>query len=743
MKTLLNGKWRLSFKDNISDDRGEITATVPGNVELDLAEAGYLPKDLLKGMNITLAEKYETYDFVYEREFDCPDPSRAYRMTFEGVDTLAEYYVNGEKFGSSDNMLVEHTFILPKLKAKKNTLTVRISSVYMASLDKKYSARMLNAWRRYETINFRRAAHTYGWDIMPRAVSAGIWKNVILEDIPEYEITQLYFIPATVSTETARIKAVIQLDSVVPFRASDGYKVVFEGKCEDSVFSCERRMTFKAMCLEFDVEAPKLWNTVGFGKPYLYDVKVTVYKGGSIVTSVDTTLGIRTIELIRTGETDGVNGCFKFIVNGNEIFVRGTNWVPMSPYHSQDEARLPRALEALSDIGCNMVRCWGGNVYENDIFYDYCDRHGIMVWQDFSFGCASYSKEPEYLDAIREEAVKVIKRLRSHACLALWSGDNENDALLYTVGVEPSTNIITRRVLPEVIDEQDGAHPYLPSSPYCKTISSYRDKRLPEDHRWGSRDFFKSDFYTNFSAHFVSEMGYHGAVSKESALKFIDESELNNRHGEQWILHSTDQDGDDYRVHLMEKQIGFMFGTVPDNYDEFAEASLMVQSEAYKHFIENMRVKKGVKSGIIWWNLIDGWPQFADSMMDYYYDKKPAYYTVKRSQKPFAMMIATGDNSRHFLSAVNDTDARCDFTYEVTDGDTGEEIISGRGFVPANGVKKLCDIPEQWSKQRLLLIKWETSDGENGFNYFVTGYPEYDVDDYKRWYKIISSVESR
>lgn len=742
----LCGEWKLSYKDRYSSDCGEITAVVPSNIELDFIRAGLLPKDIFFGENIRLAEKYETYDFTYSRVFDCADTSRDYRLAFLGVDTSAEYFLNGERIGESDNMLVEHVFNVGKLKEKDNELVVKIRSSALACNDGEFTLRMLAGNWGSETPEasvLRRAAHTYGWDIMPRAISAGIWRGVYLEEIPRYEFKQFYVATDKITGGAAHIFAAFELSAPYPIKYGDGYRVVVNGKCGDSEFFAEKDLRFRADKIEFTIDSAKLWNPVGFGEPNLYEVTATLIRGGESLCTCKTNLGVRTAELVRTDVTDGENGKFAFVINGNEIFCRGTNWVPLSPYHSADAARLPLVLSALKDSGYNMVRMWGGNVYESDEFFDFADRHGILVWQDFSFGCTFYPNDEKFLNKVKAEAKKVIERLRNHPSIVLWAGDNEGDIMAAGKRIDPETDFVTRRALPEAVAEFDRFRPYLPSSPYVSK-AAYENggvRSLPEQHLWGARDWFKSNYYANAKAHFVSEIGYPACPSVKSLKKFIDESKLNDRRDGHWILHSTSVFGNPYRLEWIEKHVKTLFGYLPDDIEEFALLSQFSQSEAMKFFMENARKDKPRKSGVLLWNLADGWPQITEATVDYYMERKLAFDVIARSVQPFAMMCVENVNGRVCLFAVNDTNKSVGVQYSVTDVDTGETVACGEVTVPENGRVNLGILTDILFEKRMLILSWQGD--MSGFNHYITGRPEYNPDDFKRWYEKLRVASNR
>jgi beta-mannosidase len=524
----LNGKWRLYYfpqgKYEVKHPeelpmklKKSIEAVVPGNVELDLSRAGELPEDLFFGDNINKLKTYELYEWWYVKEFETPENAdkKEVELLFHGVDCLAEYWLNGEKLGSTQNMLIEHSFDVSGklLTGTINKLAVQLRSPIIEAMEKEYAPLNTYSWGMSltEHIWIRKAAHSYGWDIMARALSAGLWRSVELIVHEKCEIKDLYFITMQANEKQAALQIHYELKLPAEFLHEELYLDI-EGKCGDSGFKASSKLRFKAGQVSAEVNNPKLWWPRGYGNADLYNTVVQVICNGEIIASKKASVGMRTVKFIhRDNSSMGEGGEFLFKVNETPILCKGSNWVPADAFHSRDAARYEKMLEMLVDIGCNIVRCWGGNVYEDHAFYEGCDRNGIMVWQDFSFACAVYPQEPEFLKLVREEAVSVVRKLRNHPSIVLWSGDNECDQLLLTRGIDPNDNRITREVLPQVVYQCDPYRSYLPSSPnISREIFEKRDTKLmPEDHLWGPRDYYKSRYYTESKAHFVSEMGYH------------------------------------------------------------------------------------------------------------------------------------------------------------------------------------------------------------------------------------------
>ena len=732
MKTLyLNGIWNLKGRPEGEGENSliSLSAEVPGYVQLDLSREGFLPSDLFMGENIIEAEKYEGYEWWYEKSFTAPKNKNNVFLVFEGVDCLAEYYLNGVKFGESENSFIEHEFRVDALlKDGENILTVHIKSAILHADAEDYPIRLLNSGHP-EGLYLRKPPHSFGWDIMPRLVGAGLWREVRLEERDEIYFSQLY------------IQAGVTKKSLFYSLASDssdmnGVEIEIDVACQDSVFKKKLATKLKFGREEFEIENQKLWFPYGYGEANVYDGYARIYRKGKLIHERPVSFGIRDVILDRR-DRDGLDdGQFRFLINGIEVMCKGSNWVPLDAFHCRDAERYGKALELVRDVGCNILRCWGGNVYEDHEFFDFCDRNGIMVWQDFAMACAQYPDREDFNRNIEKEATAVIRKLRSHPSLILWAGDNEIDACF--PDYNPNENITTRRILPKCVRDNDMARPYLPSSPYISpkmyeagVRSQVHGSILVEDHLWGPRDYFKSDFYLFNKAHFVSETGYHGCPSLESIKKFITPRKVWPYHNNsEWILHSSDQKGNDARVMLMENQVRQLFGEVPTEPEEYILASQISQAEAKKYFIERMRVGRPEKTGIIWWNLLDGWPQMSDAVVDYYFTKKLAYHYIKRSQAPF--VIAAGEISSWLLPiyACNDTLSEKTGHLKVKDAMTDEILYEGDFKAEANTTTKLLDLPLYYSEKRVLIFEWKT-ENENGFNHYFFGYPPIPLKLYK------------
>ncbi|MBQ9975592.1 MAG: glycoside hydrolase family 2 [Clostridia bacterium] len=738
MKTiLLNGQWKLSGKRQFAESEKSIfiNATVPGDVQLDLCEAGYLPRDIFMGMNVKETEKFEDYEWWYERTFTAPEEKSNVWLVFEAVDCLAEYYLNGVKFGESKNAFISHEFCVDEyLVEGENTLTVHLSSAVLDSFNHDYTIKSLKSPTSTELRHVRKPHHSYSWDIMPRVVTAGLWRGVRLEVRDEVYFSQIFF---RNDDTTTRMYYVMEC----PDRDLSDVEVELEAWCgDDSGTKCRVRTPKRAGYIEYYVKNPKRWWPYGYGEPNVYDGKVRIYRHGELVHEEKISFGMRTVTLEREDRLGGKKGQFRILVNGVEILCKGSNWVPLDPFHSRDAAKYDKALALVSDLRCNILRCWGGNVYEDHTFFDYCDRHGIMVWQDFAMACVPPEDE-EFKKNIENEAISVIRKLRNHPSIVIWAGDNECDSCAF--GYVTDDNTITREVLPKCVELNDFGRPYIPSSPYITRAEYNAGVRaqvegsiLVEDHLWGPRDYYKASFYTGNSACFVSETGYHGCPSLESIKKFTTPEKVwpykvDGKYNDEWILHSSDNFGRDYRVKLVEEQVKQLFGYIPENPEDYILASQISQAEADKYFIERIRVGRPEKTGIIWWNVLDGWPQTSDAVVDYYFDKKLAYGYIKRSQAPF--IVAAGEIISWGLPifACNDTLTEKKVHLVIRDINEDKIVHESTFNAPANTSTKIVSLPVYYSDKKFFVFEWEV-DGVHGWNHYFCGYPPIDFEEYRR-----------
>ena len=769
----LNGPWKLFYGPHDKNSPAspaelaaknwpEIPATVPGNVELDLLAAGKI-KNPETGNNVYDLRKCEAYDWWYSRSFAAPKLAAGERaeIVFDGLDCFGTIWVNGQLVGKTDNMLIAHTFdITDFLKpggggadTAINTIFVRIEPAVLEG--RKYLDGVLVTRKDLgaEDVNTRKAPHMFGWDIMPRLVSAGLWRDVTLDIKKPTWFRQVYWMTNGIDVPRKTAHILLDWDFVSDLPTIDGLTMEISLKRGGRAVY-ERSVALYSFTSQdkIDLENVEFWWPRGYGDPTLYDgtLRIVDSRTRRVLAEQTQKIGIRSAELVHTEITTKENpGEFVFVVNGEKIFVRGTNWVPLDGLHSRDKSHLAEAMRMIADLNCNMIRCWGGNVYESPEFYDACDAAGVMVWQDFSMGCSAYPQNREFAEKIRAEAIQVVLERRQHPSIVLWSGNNENDSSFgwtFSKPIDPGLDIISREVLPRVIWEFDPIRTYLPSSPYYSPEFFKRGsdlRLLPEVHLWGPRGYYKAPFYTDVDAHFVSEIGYHGCPNRASLERMFDPEYVypwtkDGKWNDEWQTKAVRSHPDSVftinRNELMRNQAKELFGACPTDLDEFIFVSQVVQAEAMKFFVEFWRAAKFRRTGIIWWNLRDGWPIISDAVVDYYNSKKLAYYYIRQVQRDACVMITDAVDGKHPVTAVNDTRAEKSGTVTVRDADSGKTLLAAPFTIPANGKTVVGHIPEAPAQQAMWLIEY-TIDGAPGANHYLAGLAPFKLADYHRWFK--------
>ena len=349
---------------------------------------------------------------------------------------------------------------------------------------------------------------------------------------------------------------------------------------------------------------------------------------------------------------------------------------------------------------------------------------------------------------MHKEAEIIVRELRNHASLVAWCGDNEVDMTYVADGLSPQQNRITREILPQVVHRLDPHRDYIPSSPYISP-EAFKIQAIshatPEQNLWGPRGYYKSSFYGIHSAHFIGEIGYHGCPQVSSIKKFISSASMWPwQDNEEWQAHSvyhwqnkvTECD----RIKLMANQVFELFGETPDHLNDFVLASQICQAEAKKFFIESTRYRKWATSGILWWNLIDGWPQFSDAVVDYYFSKKLAYYYIQRSQQAFCIFMGEPGIGKYLpVIASKNSNQSWAVVFSIQDAEPENIISGGSCHVPSNQNWQVDSIRTYASEQRLYLIQW-TAEGKDYGNHYLVGSPPLNLICYQSWLPKIAKL---
>ena len=802
----LNGAWQL--KGWPTPDRGSVRtleevpagartlpAKVPGCYELDLCAAGLLP-DLFYANNQYAVRPWEGHQWLYARTFTlgAVPPDEKAVLVFDGLDTLCDVFVNGRKVGEAADMFIPHAFDVTRaVRAGTNEVAVLFRSPVVESQFNEIAA-IGNAGSTSELEAFRKPAHMIGWDILPRFVSAGIFRDVRLEVRRPERIRDAHCALLELDPATRSARYLLDLRLEGSFRRLDHSEIEVTVSRNGKVVARPRtKVLHWTPRLWFGLRNADLWWPRGFGEPALYDVKVVWRDDATRETLAEKAfrLGVKKVELELSDYDVATKrpGEMKFIVNGEPCFIRGTNWTPVDALHCRDRDRILPTLELIREANCNMIRVWGGGLYEPEPFWDWCDENGVMVWQDFCFACTQYPQENlAFQDLVRRETVEVVKRLRNHASLALWCGNNENDAVLRLgpwkhcgAGSDPNRDVYSRQILPEVLRAFDPTHPYLPSSPYVNADVVAGRAWSVEGHYY--RRWWKGELFTATHEKFYSELGLHGCPSAASIREmfspacrepFTSPKERNRM----WEVRYVPYTPGDYlsnelvpgeppkgvfdfndewvkrgvcvfennlgrskfvgcRNHRMILQMHMLFGDIETDLDGFALQSQCAQAEGMKFLVEHCRAGKFErKTGMTWWNMRDGWPVISDAVVDYYGRRKLAYEYIKRAQQDVLVMVdENGD-----VLAVNDRLRPASGHATLTDAETGRVLFDGDFACGANAVAKIGAVA--LSGQGVAKIRYTVAgDAEAYASHYLYGGPtqkyvgekKIRFADYRRW----------
>lgn len=721
---------------------------VPGNVEQALEAAGLAPDPLVAPGTWDYV-RFETWAWWYERSFDCPAGLAAggrAELVLDGLDCLGSVWLNGVHLGDTANALVGHRLAAARaLRPGANRLLIRVSSGLRearAAADAPVGAIHLTSG--FESLRLRKAAHQFGWDIMPRLLSAGLWRSVRLESPPRYAVCDAYWTTLATDPVQGSARVLVDWSLRLPDQGWERWRVRV---LVDGVAVAEEGVSAWRGRRVLELRDAGLWWPRGWGEPRLHRAAVELVDAdGRVADRREEQVGFRTVRLQRSEAlaADG-SGDFALVVNGERYWAKGTNWVPLDALHSRDPQHLDAALALLWDSGCNTVRMWGGSVYESDAFFAWCDAHGLLVWQDFALGCGIYPQDDAFAAAMAAEAGTVIRRLRNRPSLALWCGSNETDQAFQWNWpgrtLDPNADRVTREVLAQAVAAHDPMRDYLPSSPYL-SAAVMAGGGQPEDHLWGPRDDFKGTYYRRSQACFVSEIGYHGCPERASLARMVAPgTPLWPVAGNQALLPLSVKPlpgctSYDYRNGLMARQAAQLIGREPRDLDEFVAASQLSQAEAKKSFIETWRARKGRTWGMLWWNLRDGWPIISDAVVDWFGRPKLAFAAIRASQQEVVAVVEEPDGWQHRVVVVNDLRRQLALELAIEDLDSGAELWRGAVRVPANGTVEACRLPQVLDGVRCWRLRW--SGDAAGSNHYFAGPRPWPLERQQAWYRALA-----
>lgn len=661
-----------------------LPAQVPGHVHLDLMRAGVIP-DPFARMHERDVAWVDDSDWVYETTFtvDDPAPANAY-LVFHGLDTVAEITLNGEALGQADNMYIPHEFpVGGRLKAGENVLQVTFRSAKRVGMERVKTwnegenPTMAPHWDGWDVRSFvRKAQYMYGWDWGPVLLGCGLWRPVELVMVPIARVNDWKYDYTFSDENTVRVTITADVERLVA-----DTPLTLTGRLNIKDIIGRENVPGETGVHRITVTLPETpierWQVNGSGAAeqatYGLAIELTT-DGGEDVDGQSAVCGFRTVELLHEPDADGQGEGFKFRVNGADVFIKGANWIPNDSFPSRTfddwpENMRERVIQA-RDAGFNMLRIWGGGLYENEEFYSVCDQLGILVWQDFPYACAYYPDTGEYAEAARVEATAAVRRIRNHPSLALWCGNNENMTMYQGSwhGTRPPRYLgekLYDDVLPAVVQAEDPRTPYWPSSPFGGDDAN--DPRFGDCHNWdvwhGRGDW---THYPENDARFCSEFGFAascGLAAWETVLAPSD------RHPHSPAVKWHDKTRKGYDTYI--GYIGLHYPD-PQSLEDLVYYSQINQAEALKCGVEHYRRRKGHCWGTLFWQFNDCWPVQSWSIVDYLGEPKAAYFATKKFYAPVLIsLVREGQTLTAHLTSdlMNDVQGTLTLTLETFEGE--------------------------------------------------------------------------
>jgi len=633
----LNGRWQFrainkyrTLPPNVSDVTCWMDGTVPGTVHTDLLAREKIP-DPFFGINELDVQWIDTQQWLYRREFNLLEKileEDTVDLVAKGLDTYADIRVNGKMAGNTSNMFVEHRFSVKKfLRTGKNTIEILFDSptVRSKSLERNYGT--LDVARESYRVYVRKSQYSFGWDWGPKLTTSGIWRNIFLEAYSVARLVDPFVKTIAVNRQNAVVEVSVDAEKLGDELLTLQLSVVgWDATIEQTV-----RVSGKRVKFQVQIPRPHLWWPNGYGDQPMYTAILTLLHEGIELHSIEVPFAIRTVRLLQKKDSHGES--FIFEINGQKVFCKGANWIPSDSFIPRiPDSTYEKLLSMAKDAHMNMIRVWGGGIYEQDIFYNLCDRLGLMIWQDFMFACGEYPQRQWFVRQVKDEAEKVVKRLRNHPSIVLWCGNNECEWIFCTGNPEKTPNDmrgaeIFRDVLPKVCRRLDGTRPYWRSTPFGRGFPNSESNG--NHHQWMVWSAWK-DFeeYTKNHARFVTEFGFQAPANP---ITFEEITLPKDRHPQSAVMehHNKQEEGTERLFRFQAAHY-----RVDSGFNEFSYKAQLVQAEALKTGVEHWRRRKFRTAGSLFWQLNDCWPASSWSAIDSSLRPKAAYYYAKKFFAP-------------------------------------------------------------------------------------------------------------
>ncbi len=673
MKKMFNDGWQ--FRKAGTDDWK--TASVPGCNYLDLMNSGDIP-DPFDGVNEKDVYWVAQSDWEYKKSFTLSDSelqSDDIILHFAQLDTVCDVFVNGTLAGKGENCFIGYDFsIKDLLKVGENEISVYFySPVKYVEKIYKSEGSPVNSNGQNGIVHIRKPQYHFGWDWGPVLPPSGISGDVTVEFVRAARLNNFKVTQEKCGDEFI-IKAFAEIKN---YGAEPSCKIAVT--CPDGTV-----LTSDGETAEFKIQNPELWWThelSGKAEQPLYAVKAELISNGEAFDTAEKKVGLRTIELNRERDKFGRN--FQFILNGVPLFIKGASYIPSDSFMTRySHERINKMLDAAQFANMNMLRVWGGGFYESDLFYDECDRRGLLIWQDFMFACQAYPffKE-DYLENVKREIKFNVSRLSHHASLAVWCGNNEIEdmhmAWVHMRKYVDWTEKFFYHILEPEIRKYDSFTPYTPTSP-CgeKHNSGVGSDNVGDTHLWSVwHGLQPMTYYRKRMTRFCSEFGFESLPDFKTIQTFAEPSDY-SLDSEVFKSHQKCMNGNDKMVYYILSRF-----RLPQNFKDYVYLSQVTQQECISDATEHWRRNKGRCNGSMYWQFNDCWPVCSWSGIDYYGNYKALQYAARRFNAPVSVSVEDTENYIKIF-ALNDLNEPVSLKaeYEIFDFSDGVKERAERAF---------------------------------------------------------------
>ena len=630
-----------------------LPATIPGFVHLDLYDNDLIEDPFYRD-NENKLQWIQDKAWEYKAAFTLDSEflkNNKITLNFSGIDTYADVYLNDSLIKICDNFFVSHSIESKSLLKLNNELLFVFKPTVELSLQLSENApfELLGEERVY----VRKPQFHFGWDWGPKLIGCGITEQVKLVASNTAQISNIYISTLSITDSLAEMRLELEIANAT----NETYSINFLGETHS--------ITSGNSIINFAVNSPKLWWPRAYGGQKNQNFEIILRNSnGQIIDKKKEKYAIRKIELIQ--EEDELGKGFKFKVNGQDVYAKGANWIPLDFFHTRvDSNQYRKALNDVANSNMNMLRVWGGGIYEDEYFYDLCDSLGILVWQDFMFACAMYPGDDKFMESVEVEATQQIKRLRKHPSIALWCGNNENSEGWNRWGwqanrSEAEINAIWtdyqnlfNKLLPNLVDSLSTTNYWESSPEYGR--GNPKHQFTGDAHYWGV--WHDAEPFENFEKkvpRFMSEYGFQ-SFPEMSTIELFALEEDYNLDSKVMKTHQKHPRGNSLIKEYMLRDF-----KEPADFESFVYLSQILQAEGMRIGMEAHRRARPYNMGTLYWQFNDCWPVASWSSRDYYCNWKALQYTAKRSYEDLLISTVQSTDSI-FVYLINDKKENLDF----------------------------------------------------------------------------------